>query len=935
MIYHKLAAATSLLLLAVFSCAVTGECTDDFGPGQVNIPNASFETDPSDIWRAASGDGQGVIVWDTSVAHTGSASLKVAQTGGDGGWFQSAAGAIAVEPGDMIEAEVWARTEQATGRTYFSLDWYAGDEARGRADGGAPFGYISYRPNPIAGTHDWTRLMARAFVPEGVSSVRIGLRSEGNEGSAWFDDLAVRIVPPQELLGELDRNPVRIDPDSLRPDDYVTVKDGHLWYRGKRLRIWGAQGSLFAMTHADIDLEVARFAEHGFNAFRTLYWYPIVDDYVPGDLSAQDRLDYIFACLGQHGVFVWSDLLNGCKVRADMVDVIDDPETAEAWQAAVKEWLGDKKAQIIRVTLAATWDPRIKRIYHNYIRKVLAHRNPYNGLTYAEDPTFFTWELTNEEWWIMQILWGNHLELPAFFQKELYDRWNDWLREKYGDTTHLAEAWEGLLPGESLEQNTVLLLPLLGKTDAPGLAKVLGLDIKYEQPQYDPSDFARQRGSDVVEFLMKLHIAAKNEAAEVFKSQGRPGRGCQIVPLVYDTGYSGALLPFYMHSFADATACGTYMDMSVHDPANPTFPFASGLRSPPGLHGWMNTRRLKDKPAFVYETMIFQPQKYKVEWFYRLLAWAAIQDFDVISFHYYGHPVPFPRIKNPYGRHAIQLMSPNRTFNGALMRLDEVLMSAVRTAGEIFKRGYLRPAPHPTTVTIGSKTLWSLDGIHGGPSASRASNTVFHRGFQWVFNPEQTADTVDGVLISGEQHATEAVVKPTDQIAYRWREGIMVIDDPRAKVLVGFVPRNFEFRDGLSLRRIHVNTPEGMPFVIPGERYVGFGIVSLDGEPLDRSTKLLVSAVNTSFNSGFKLDLAKMAQDTAYAHGLARAIADRGNAPVVIGRVGLTLQADWLRGRHYRMIDYNNNVLAQGVLTRPRLTIPDDLPVYMTELSRD
>jgi len=373
--------------------------------------------------------------------------------------------------------------------------------------------------------------------------------------------------------------------------------------------------------------------------------------------------------------------------------------------------------------------------------------------------------------------------------------------------------------------------------------------------------------------------------------------------------------------------------MSAHDPTDPTFPFASGLRSPPSINGWIMSRRFKDKPAFVYENMIFQPQKYKVEWFYRLLAWAALEDFDVIDFHYYGHRVPFRAAEDPYGRHAIQLMSPNIVANGLLMRTDEALMSAVRTAGEIFKRGYLRPAPHPTTVTVGSETLWSLDGIYGGPNAAIGDNTVFHKGFQWAFDPQQTEDTVDGVLISDEEHAAEAVVKPTAQITYRWQDGIMIIDDPRAKILVGFVPRSFEFKDGLSLRRINVSSPDGMPFVIPGERYVGFGIVSLDGEPLDRSARLLVSAANTSFNSGFELDLAKMAQDTAYAYGLARAIVDGGNAPVVIGRVGLTLQADWLAGRSYRMLDYNNNVLAEGTLTRPRLTIPADLPVHITEIT--
>ncbi len=930
MTYRNVSSAIIVLFFTLSSSVGAAQSVGNFGAGQVDIPGASFETDPGKRWAASNRDGKIQYVWDRTVAHTGRASLKVGQTGGGwGGLVQQPCHYIPVNPGDLIEARVWAKTESATGKTYLSVDWFQGGNMVGQTNGGSIHGHVTWRLNPIRGTNDWMPLYARAFVPDDADRVRIGLHSEANQGWAWFDDVALRIVPDNEIRGELDKNSGQVAPERLTPNDYVTVKDGHLWYQGKRLRLWGAQGNLLAVTHADIDFEVERFAEHGFRCFRTLWWgREVTDDYAPGDLSWQDRADYLLARLGHEGVFVWFDILNSCQIRPDLVNVIDDLDTADQWRQAVSEWVesGRRDYINIRSAYAAPWDPRIQQIYHNYIRKVLAHRNLHNGLTYAEDPTFFTWELTNEEWWIMRILWGNHLQLPDFFQKELYDQWNEWLRQGYGDTARLSEAWEGLLPGESLEAGTVLLLPLLGKTDAFELAQVLGLDVKYAQPRYGPDDFAKQRGADVVEFLTKLHIAYKNEAAEIFRSQGRPGLGCQIVPLVYDTGYSGAILPFYMHSFGDAIAAGSYQDMSTHDPSHPTFPFASGLTSPPFLNGWLTTRRVKDKPAFVYENMIFNPQKYKAEWFYRLLAWAAIQDVDVIDFHYYGHPLPFPGAPNPYGTHPV-----DEKFH---MRNDEVLMAAVRTAGEIFKRGYLKPAANPTTVTLGSNTLWSLDGIYGGKYAPPGEPTAFRQGFQWAFNPQQASDTVDGPLVQPEQEAMEPVVRPTDQITYRWQEGIMVIDDPRAKVLVGFVPRSFKFNDGLSLRRIHVNTPEGMPFVIPGERYVAFGIVSLDEQPLAESTSILVSVVNTSFPEGFTMDLEKMAQDTRYAYGLRDSITSWGDNPVLVGRVGMVLEADWLAGRRYRMIDYNNNVLVEGTLTNPRLIIPDDLPVYIVQITR-
>ncbi len=911
-----------LILFALCSQGAGAETAGTFGAGQVAIPNASFEADPTADGTWSAWPPKGIIAeWDSSVAHSGKASLKIGHSQGDAGWFQTPGHLIPVQPGQLVEVRIWAKTKEATHYTFPTLDWYSGNKKVGMANGGSVHG-------PLKGTTDWTPMYVRAFAPEDADRMRLGLRSKVNDGLAWFDDLAVRIVPQDEILGELDKNPVQINPASLTPNDYVIVKDGHLWYQGKHLRIWSCAGDLYALTHADIDFEVKRYVQHGFNAHRLPARLNVDYDYTPGDLSIQDRMDYLIARLGHEGILIWQTALNCCKITPDLVGVIDEPETASAWHDAVEAWIGNSKHKYItiRMAYAAAWDPRIQKIYHNHIKKVLAHRNPYNGLTYAEDPTFFTWELTNEEWWIMRILWGNHLQLPDFFQKELYDRWNDWLRGKYGDTARLAELWEGLLPGELLEDGTVLLLPLLGKTDAFELAQVLGLDVKYAQPQYGPKDFAKQRGADVVEFLMKLHIAAKNEAAEIFRSQGRPGLGCQIVPLLYDTGYSGAILPFYMHSFGDATACGTYHDMSTHDPSVPTFPFTSGLTSPPNLNGWITNRRFKGKPAFVYENMIFQPQKYKVEWFYRLLAWAAIQDFDVIDFHYYGHPVPFPGAPNPYGTHPV-----NEKFH---MRNDEVLMAAVRLAGEIFKRGYLRPAPNPTTVTLGSKTMWRMDGLYGGTHGKQPDNTVFHKGFRWSFNPEQTEDTVDGALISDEQHVREPVVTPTYQITYRWQEGIMVIDDPRAKVLVGFVPRSFTFQDGLSLRRIHVNTPEGMPFVIPGERYIAFGTVSEDGKPLAQSSSILISALSTSFNQGFAMDLEKMQKDTRYAYGLRDSITNWGEGPMLVARVGVTLQADWLRGRHYRMIDYNNNDLSASTLTTARLPIPHDLPIYMVEITR-
>ena len=302
----------------------------------------------------------------------------------------------------------------------------------------------------------------------------------------------------------------------------------------------------------------------------------------------------------------------------------------------------------------------------------------------------------------------------------------------------------------------------------------------------------------------------------------------------------------------------------------------------------------------------------------------------MVDFHYYGHPLWFGEEINRYTMNTLQSVTPSSEWNGVSMRIDEVLMSTVKIAGKIFKKGYLTPASNPTTVTLGSETMWNMTKMNGGQFEEAARRTALDHGFQWRFNPLQDKDTVDGQLTAADQNN---VVSPTGQISYRWKEGMLVIDDSHAKALAGFVPENFSFEDGLTLEHISVNTPEGMPFVIENERYATFGIVSQDGKSLEKSAKILVSIANTSFNTGFEMDLKKVAQDKTYAFGLARAIVNDGHLPVLVGRVGMTITAPWLKGRSYRMIDYNENILKKGSCKAGSLVIPNDLPIYLIEIS--
>ena len=222
------AMTAGLVLLSSPAAAQQGA----FTPGRFRAD--SFERKPTGkggAWTVANPTG---YAWDSAVARTGRRSVRLC---GRSGHIKLQGPPVAVRPGDFVEGRAWVRTQDAVGRTYFELRFFRGDKMVRKHIGGAAFGVITHRPNPVRGTHGWTFLAVREWAPATADSVRLVLIAHDNTtGRAWFDDVSYGVADPARIRGRLQRNPVRIAPASLKPDDYVTIRNGHLWRGGKRHR---------------------------------------------------------------------------------------------------------------------------------------------------------------------------------------------------------------------------------------------------------------------------------------------------------------------------------------------------------------------------------------------------------------------------------------------------------------------------------------------------------------------------------------------------------------------------------------------------------------------------------------------------------------------------------------------------------------------------
>ncbi len=757
--------------------------------------------------------------------------------------------------------------------------------------------------------------------------------------------------------------PTRIVATELPPDNaYVVVKDGHLSLDGKRVRFWGGIGGMPAFhvyrwalkagkegVQSDgsgheteiIQKAVDRIEAYGFNMFRmwTLnqYFDEQPNGYVKGDRSLLDLTDEGVAELKRRGIRIWvGGAGDGGTARAEDVDIIDDPGTAEAWKAAVGK--GTKCSD----NEAAAWDPRLEAISIRNTRARLSRVNHHTGMRVADDPVFSVWELTNEQWWIQRMVGGRWQKLEPFFRDTLLKRWQAFLTGKYKDDQGLTTAWLGLLPGESLRDGTILLAPMRDAA-APSMFADANPQsaAKFEniKTPYGRSNFNAARARDVNEFFAGLILGHKQRLAAAFKTIGK---STLLSPLLHDTGMGYDGINQLVHQQADAVSYCAYVGGITHDPANPRFPWSSGLEMPPTTClnvPWLEHNRVEGKPFLCYETNIGSPTKFRAEYPYRLLALATIQDWDAVCWHTlsggYWWTKPNPLIDG--------LSAPGNGAAQFNMQYDEVLLSAIHAAGTIFVGQSLKPAPKPTTFIFGRKTIFSDESMDYagsyGKNGLAMHDTTYRYGMRLKLDLGRDDDEIIGPVVDDNRFRwPQMQVKPTDQLTFDWRKGSLVMASTAAAVYTGFLGLSggdsIRFGNGVDVTKVQVVNPPDAPYpVTPEENYVSIAISSSDGLPLAECRTAVISAVSTSMNTGVKVSRDPKGPDRP-GHVWAGLLVENTGTQSV-SRVACTITAPALAGMRYRMRDWLWNVVASGAIPADGvLAVSGTLPVFLIELER-
>jgi len=256
------------------------------------------------------------------------------------------------------------------------------------------------------------------------------------------------------------------DPSVIAMDDWLDkpagkrggvrmVGDRFQFEDGTPVKFWGVNlsyGRNCAPAKKDAEFTAARYAKYGVNGVRLhKFSYPKdkmgigdLNDATRMDPEGLDRLDYFSAQMKKQGVyFGWSHTF-GFHVSAG------NRNRLAAYDEIAKNLKGNTYAFI-------NFAEDVQDLMMEMVVNLLKHKNPYTGLSYAEEPALSFIEMQNEDD-IFFYTSTNAFKACPTYQKLFVQRFSDWLKAKYGSEEKLKTAWQGALDAnESLAARNIVL----------------------------------------------------------------------------------------------------------------------------------------------------------------------------------------------------------------------------------------------------------------------------------------------------------------------------------------------------------------------------------------------------------------------------------------------------------------------------------------------
>ncbi len=334
--------------------------------------------------------------------------------------------------------------------------------------------------------------------------------------------------------------------------DAPAGKYGRLQFKGKdftfeksdkKVKLWGVNVSYASSapkTKEIADATAAHFAKYGVNivrlhkfAYATGSGIGVPEDCTKWNPVGLDRMDYFVSKLKEKGIYVLVDPFFGFAVKAKRFKGIDaNIDKIKYYDEASKNG----------GTGLVNFAPDIQDLMIKKMTNLLSHKNPYTGLTYAEDATVAMVEMQNED----DLFWGNtmgKLMSAPQYRKDFGANFVDWLIKKYGSAENAKKAWgDALNKFQEFERKGVkesfeskYILPICN----PWYLSIKNMKLMQEEKN------VTKRLQDTAEFLYDTQSAFYAKYEKAIRATGYKGI------LEGSCWQAGSDLPHYLNMHTD------------------------------------------------------------------------------------------------------------------------------------------------------------------------------------------------------------------------------------------------------------------------------------------------------------------------------------------------------------------------------------------------
>ena len=222
---------------------------------------------------------------------------------------------------------------------------------------------------------------------------------------------------------------------------FVRLQDGHFVDgQGQRIRFLASNFTFESCfpDHDTADKLATRLASLGINCIRVHHidgqsaprgiWKAGTPKKNEFDPSQLDRLDYFISALKHQGIYADVNL----HISRNYWESEDFPDGLASNQERQKQ-LPKYGKSIDKI------NDQMIRMQRDYARALLTHVNPYTHTSYAKEPCVAIVEINNEN----TLLELKVDSLPEYYRVDVLNKWNQWLKARYGSTEKLAAAWGG------------------------------------------------------------------------------------------------------------------------------------------------------------------------------------------------------------------------------------------------------------------------------------------------------------------------------------------------------------------------------------------------------------------------------------------------------------------------------------------------------------